>query len=196
MPYSLLHLFSPDKVLGTIPGLAIWSVSCCSWRCSNKCISFLLLPPQILQSVSPTWRLSVSFLPYATAGNENELHENKEEFALQKCFITQSVSVCIIFWGWSHAGIANSKGSAVQQESHGLFLNGVKKKGIPFTPWAKVMNDTACFPCGCGIKCEMEVGCSCPGENPIKSLRTVWESKGYWVTVWVCYTPRRSLPFS
>lgn len=31
----------------------------------------------------------MSFLPYAMAGNKTELHENKEEFALQKCFITR-----------------------------------------------------------------------------------------------------------
>lgn len=107
----------------------------------------------------------VSFLPYAMAGNKNELHENKEEFALQKCFITQSVSVCIFFWGWSDADMAKSKGSAVQQESCGLFLSEAKEKGIPSTPWAKVMNDTKCFSYGCEIKCEMEVGCSWPGDR-------------------------------
>lgn len=165
MPCNLFNLFFLDKVLDTMPGLDIWSVSCCSLPCSNKCISFLLLPPWILQSVSPTWRPSVSFLPYATAGNKNELHENKEEFALQKCFISQSVSVCIFFWGWSHADIAKSKGSAVQQESCGLFLSEVKKKGIPFTPWVKAMNDTKCFSCGCEIKCGMEIGCSWPGDR-------------------------------
>lgn len=138
MPYYLFHVNFLDKILDTLytPALTAWSVSCLSLSCSNKCSSFLLFSFQILPSASPTRRLSVSFFPYAMAGNKNEPHDSKEEFTLQTCFITESVTACIFFWGWSHAvnRYGNKQGAWSKAWKLQAMPKWSKKLGISLTP--------------------------------------------------------------
>jgi len=79
----------------------------------------------------------MSFFPYVMAGNKNELHDSKKEFALQNYLISHrkcnSMRLLLGMESCSGQILQQSKGPDVSCENCGLFLSGVKTRIFPLT---------------------------------------------------------------
>lgn len=188
MPYSLFHLFFLGKSLGTIPGLAVWSVSCCSLLCSNECI---LLPPQILLLCHPHWGWVCLFSHMPRLAIEMSFMRTRRS-VLSRSALSHKVSH--LFLQMKSCRYCKKQGAcSTARKLWAVPKWSGKRKAFP---WAKVRDDTKCISCGCAIKCEMEVGCSWPGDRiPSNPSEKYGKAKNIGLLC-VCYIPKRNLPFS